>query len=55
MPPLLVFEPSVSGEARSVEVDGAAAELDLRSDTGRTVVPVQLPLDSPRTVRITIG
>ena len=55
VPPLLVFEPSVSGEARSVEVDGAAAELDLRSDTGRTVVPVQLPLDSPRTVRITIG
>ncbi|GEM_PF-562992 len=55
VPPLLVFEPSVSGEARSVTVDGAAAELDLRSDMGRTVVPVQLPLDSLRTVRITSG
>lgn len=52
VPPLVVLEPSVSGSVRSVRVDGEAAELDLRSAGGRTVVPVQLPLDGVRTLEI---
>ena len=55
VPPLLVFEPSVAGAVRAVAVDGSAAELDARNEADRTVVPVQLPLDSIRTVEITIG
>ncbi len=52
VPPLVVLEPSVSGSVRSVRVDGEAVELDLRSSRGRTVVPVQLPLDGVRTLEI---
>jgi hypothetical protein len=54
VPPLLVFEPSVPGSVRSIEVDGEGAELDLRTDAGQTVVPVQLPLDNVRTLGFTI-
>lgn len=55
VPPLVVFEPSVSGQIQTVLIDGRPAELDQRSEAGRTVVPVQLPLDSTRTVDFTIG
>lgn len=54
VPPLLVFEPTVSGEVSEVRVDGEAAELDARRMGGHTVVPVQLPLDAPRVVEIAV-
>ncbi len=53
-PPSLVFEPTVAARGvDAVQVDGRAVELDLREGPGGVVVPVQLPLDGPRTVRIT--
>jgi hypothetical protein len=54
VPPLLVFEPSVHSAVAAVTVDGRVAELDMRSDGGRTIVPVQLPLDGVRTLGFTI-
>lgn len=55
VPPLIVLEPSVDGRVSNVRIDGASADLDLRPYGGRTVVPVQIPLDAPRTVEITTG
>jgi hypothetical protein len=52
VPPLVVFEPAIPGEVGEVLVDGAPADLAPRTGAGRTVVPVQLPLDGPRTVEI---
>lgn len=52
VPPLLVFEPSIDGRPLEVRIDGNVAELDPRQARGRTVVPVQLPLDAVRTVEI---
>lgn len=52
VPPLLVFEPSVTGEVASTRVDGDPADLQLRSQGSRTVVPVQLPLDGPRVLEV---
>jgi hypothetical protein len=52
VPPLVVFEPAVPGEVADVLVDGIRADLAPRRSEGRTVVPVQLPLDGPRTVEI---
>lgn len=53
-PPTLVFEPTVAAPGvDAVQVDGREVELDLREGPGGIVVPVQLPLDGPRTVRIT--
>ena len=52
VPPLIIFEPSISGIVRKVLMDGKPAELDLKRTGRQTVVPVQLPLDSTRTVTI---
>ena len=52
VPPLVVFEPSVDGAVESVRVDGDAAELEVRRGDGRSVVPVQLPVDGVRTLEI---
>ncbi|MBT8488744.1 MAG: hypothetical protein KJO65_07985 [Gemmatimonadetes bacterium] len=52
VPPLVIFEPSMSGRPREVRVDGGVAELDARASGSRTVVPVQLPLDALRVVEI---
>ncbi len=48
VPPLLVFEPSVSGSVGSIRIDGRSAHLDVRRHRGRTLIPVQLPLDDVR-------
>lgn len=55
VPALLVFEPAVSGIVDAVLIDGAPAELDRRSEHGRTVVPVQFPLDGTRTIDIRLA
>ncbi len=55
VPPLLVFEPSVKGEVASARVDGDSADLQLRFDGSRTVVPVQLPLDGPRMLEVLLA
>jgi hypothetical protein len=55
VPPLLVFEPRVGGPVASVRVDGAPAELEVRRSGAASVVPVQLPVDGPRTVEIVTG
>ena len=52
VPPNLVFEPSVPGPVREVRIDGARADLDLRSEGTRTVAPVQLAVDAPRLIEI---
>lgn len=52
VPPMVVFEPAVEGRVQEVRVDGSVADLDLRAVDGRTVVPVQLPVDGARTVEI---
>ncbi len=54
IPPLVVFEPVVSGLPQGVAIDGEVAELDPREKGARTVVPVQLPLDATRVVEITM-
>lgn len=54
VPPLLVFEPSVAGTVSRVLVDGEAADLDVRREGGRSVIPVQLPLDQARVVEIAV-
>ena len=55
VPPLAVFEPEIPGTARSVRVDDAPAELDPRASENRTIVPVQIPIDGPRTIEIETG
>lgn len=52
VPPLLVFEPVATGPVKGVRIDGAPAVLDRRTEHGRTVVPVQLPLDGIRVVEV---
>ena len=52
VPPLMVFEPSVAGAVESVRVDGEAAGLEVRQSGGRSVVPVQLPVDGVRTLEV---
>ena len=52
IPPLIIFEPSISGTVQKVLMDGKNAELNLKSINGQTVVPIQLPLDSARTMTI---
>lgn len=52
VPPMVVFEPAVAGRVRSVRVDGAPAELETRTAAGRTVIPVQIPVDATRTVEV---
>ena len=54
VPPNLVFEPAVAGSIRKVSVDGVVAELNLRREGARTVVPVQLSVDAPRVVEILV-
>lgn len=55
VPALLVFEPAVTGAVDAVLIDGVPAELDRRSEHGRTVVPVQFPLDGIRTIDIRLA
>lgn len=55
VPALLVFEPAVARPVSAVHIDGAPAELDLRPERHRTVVPVQIPLDGQRTVEILLA
>ena len=55
VPALLVFEPAVTGSVDAVLIDGVPAELDRRSEYGRTVVPVQFPLDGIRTIDIRLA
>ena len=52
IPPLIVFEPSINGTVQQVLMDGKTAELNLKNVNRQTVVPVQLPLDSARTLTI---
>jgi hypothetical protein len=52
VPPSVVFEPAVPGRVREVRVDGRPAQLDTRQDGDRTIVPLQIPVDAPRTVEI---
>jgi hypothetical protein len=52
VPPSVVFEPAVPGRVREVRIDGRPAELDARQDGDRTIVPLQIPVDAPRTVEI---
>lgn len=52
VPPLLVFEPAVSGRPVGVRVDGEVADLRSHESGTRTVIPVQLPLDATRIVEI---
>jgi hypothetical protein len=52
VPPSVVFEPAVPGRVREVRVDGRPADLDTRPDGDRTIVPLQVPVDAPRTVEI---
>lgn len=54
VPPLAVFEPAVEGSVLGVRVDGSSAELDTRPAGVRTVVPVQIPVDAPRTIEIEV-
>lgn len=54
VPPLVVFEPVVSGLPQAITIDGEVAELDPREKGARTVIPVQLPLDATRVVEITM-
>lgn len=52
VPPLLIFEPSVPGVAEEMRVDGEPADLETVTAEGRTMVPVQLPVDRPRKLEI---
>lgn len=52
VPPLLVFEPSVPGVVVEMRVDGETADLETVTAEGRTMVPVQLPVDRPRKLEI---
>lgn len=52
VPPLVIFEPSMSTRPEGVRIDGETAELDPRRSGSRTVVPVQLPLDKERVVEL---
>ena len=52
IPPLIVLEPTVIGRVTTVRIDGRPADLDIRFDGERSVVPVQLPLEGPREVEI---
>lgn len=50
-PPRLIFEPAIPAQNVSViTVDGVRADLDLRRSGERTICPVQLVLDRPRTI-----
>jgi len=55
VPPLAVFEPAVEGSVLGVRVDGSSAELDTRPAGVRTVVPIQIPVDAPRTIEIEVA
>ncbi len=55
IPPLIIFEPLISGTVQKVLVDGKNAELNLKSVNRHTVVPIQLPLDCARTMTIVTG
>ncbi|MDX1645622.1 MAG: hypothetical protein R3304_00655 [Longimicrobiales bacterium] len=52
VPPLVLLEPRVDGRIRELRIDGDPADLDLREEGSGTSVPVQLPLDGPRTLEI---
>ena len=52
VPPLVVFEPTVHGRIREVRIDGEIADLEPHSAGPMTVVPVQIPLDAPRTIEL---
>jgi hypothetical protein len=55
-PIMLIFEPEVREEdLGEVLVDGAPAELDGKSGSGRTAVRVQLPLDRERSLTLIGG
>lgn len=55
VPPLLVLEPSIAGRVASTLVDGASADLELRTAHARTVVPVQIPVDGPRVLEVRLA
>ena len=55
VPVLAVLELSMVGAVRAVHLDGERAELDVRPGAGRSVVPVQLPIDGVRTVEIEVA
>jgi len=55
IPPLIIFEPLIRGTVQKVLVDGNTAELNLKRVSTQTVVPIQLPLDSTRTMTIVTG
>jgi hypothetical protein len=55
VPPLLVLEPSIVGRVASTLVDGASADLELRTAHARTVVPVQIPVDGPRVLEVKLA
>jgi hypothetical protein len=55
-PPRLIFEPAIPTQNVSViKVDGVRADLNVRRSGERTICPVQLVLDHPRTVVIVSG
>lgn len=51
-PATLVFEPVVERRLLAARVDGEAVELDPRPGPGGWIVPLQIPLDAPRTVEL---
>ncbi len=52
-PPRLIFEPSIPAQNVSgVRIDGVRADLNVRRSGERTICPVQLVLDHPRTIVI---
>lgn len=52
VPVTAIFEPLIEGRVRTATVDGQPADLDTRPWVERTIVPVQLVLDHPRTIEI---
>lgn len=55
LPITLILEPTVHAPVEACLVDGQAADLALRSFPDRVIVPVQLVLDAPRELRISLG
>jgi hypothetical protein len=52
VPPLVVFETTVPGEAARVTIDGTPAELDATPSGAGITLRLQTPLDQPRRIEI---
>lgn len=52
VPPLMVFEPAIPGTVSEVRVDGVRAELDVKRLGDRTITPLQIAIDSARSIEI---